>query len=119
MIVDEVQWVVGVDTHVDTHTAALCDVRGRPLAERRVQTTPAGYAEMAAWARAAAGDAAVVWAVEGTRHYGLGLSRFLAGQGQRVVEIDRSRHVGKRRAGKSDPIVRVQPHMSFSVRPDV
>ena len=83
MIVDEVQLVVGVDTHVDTHTAALCDGRGRPLAERRVPTTPAGYAELAAWARVAAGDATVVWAVEGTRHYGLGLSRFLAGQGER------------------------------------
>ena len=72
----------------------LCDDRGRPLAERQVPTTLAGYAEMAAWARAAAGDAAVVWAVEGTPHYGLGLSRFLASKGQRVVEIDRSRHVG-------------------------
>ncbi|HEX8508129.1 MAG TPA: hypothetical protein VF635_01330 [Propionibacteriaceae bacterium] len=52
MIVDEVQFVVGVDTHVDTHTAALCDVRGRPMAEHQVPTTPAGYAELAAWARA-------------------------------------------------------------------
>jgi hypothetical protein len=24
--------VVGVDTHLDTHTAALCDARGRALA---------------------------------------------------------------------------------------
>lgn len=118
MIVDEVQLVVGVDTHVDTHTAALCDVRGRPLAEHRVQTTPSGYAEMVAWARAAAGDTPVVWAVEGTRHYGLGLSRFLAGQGQRVVEIDRSRHVGKRRAGKSDPIDAVRAAKEFLARPN-
>jgi transposase len=118
VIVDEVQLVVGVDTHVDTHTAALCDVRGRPLAERRVQTNPAGYAEMAAWASAAAGDTPVVWAVEGTRHYGLGLSRFLAGQGQRVVEIDRSHHVGKRRAGKSDPIDAVRAAKEFLARPN-
>ncbi|MCW2802221.1 MAG: family transposase [Propionibacteriaceae bacterium] len=118
MIVDDVQLVVGVDTHVDTHTAALCDVRGRPLAERRVQTTPAGYAEMAAWAHAAAGDTPVVWAVEGTRHYGLGLSRFLASQGQRVVEIDRSRHVGKRRAGKSDPIDAVRAAKEFLAHPN-
>jgi len=117
VIVDEVQLVVGVDTHVDTHTAALCDVRGRRLAERRVPTTPAGYAEVAAWARAAAGDTPVVWAVEGTRHYGLGLARFLTGQGQRVVEIDRSRHVGKRRAGKSDPIDAVRAAKEFLARP--
>lgn len=118
MIVDEVQLVVGVDTHVDTHTAALCDVRGRPLAKRQVPTTPAGYQEVAAWARAAADDAAVVWAVEGSRHYGLGLSRFLVSQGQRVVEIDRSHHVGKRRAGKSDPIDAVRAAKEFLARPN-
>jgi transposase len=42
--------------------------------------------------------------VEGTRHYGLGLARYLAGAGQQVSEIDSTRHVGKRRAGKSDAI---------------
>ena len=42
--------------------------------------------------------------MEGTRHYGLGLARHLAAAGQHVAEIDSTRHVGKRRAGKSDPI---------------
>ena len=52
----------------------------------------------------AADTGRVLWAVEGTRHYGLGLSRFLSSQGEVVTEIDSSRHIGKRRAGKSDPI---------------
>ena len=48
--------------------------------------------------------APVAWAVEGTRHYGLGLARHLASRGQHVEGIDASRHVGKRRAGQSDAI---------------
>jgi transposase len=46
----------------------------------------------------------VTWAIEGTRHYGLGLARYLSSQDQQVTEIDATRHVGRRRAGKSDPI---------------
>jgi hypothetical protein len=32
---------------------------------------------MLAWARQEAGDAGLAWAIEGTRHYGLGLARHL------------------------------------------
>ena len=59
----------------------------------------------------------VAWAVEGTRHYGLGLSRYLAGAGQQVAEIDASRHVGKRRAGKSDAIDAVRAARELLARP--
>ena len=74
---EDVDLVVGVDTHLDSHTAAICDQRGRLLAERQVPTTPAGYADLADWVSEAAGEGQVVWAIEGSRHYGLGLSRFL------------------------------------------
>ena len=59
----------------------------------------------------------MAWAVEGTRHYGLGLSRYLAGAGQQVAEIDASRHVGKRRAGKSDAIDAVRAARELLARP--
>jgi transposase len=101
--------IIRVDTHLDTHTAALCDARGRAKAQLQVPVTAAGYAQLLAWARSAAGDSRAVWAVEGARHYGLGLARCPASQGQRVTEIDNTRHVGKRRAGKSDPIDAVRP----------
>ena len=55
--------------------------------------------------------------MEGTRHYGLGLARHLAGQGEQVAEIDCSRHVGKRRAGKSDPIDAVRAARELLARP--
>ena len=93
--------IIGVDTHLDTHTAAICDVRGRALSQLQVPATTAGYAQLLAWVRSAVGGRQAAWAVEGTRHYGLGLALYLAGQGENVAEIDASRHVGKRRAGKA------------------
>ncbi len=109
--------IIGVDTHLDTHTAALCDVRGRAVSQLQVPATAAGYAQLLAWARAAARDSRVIWAVEGTRHYGLGLARHLASQGEQVSEIDASRHVGKRRAGKSDAIDAVRAARELLARP--
>jgi transposase len=73
--------------------------------------------QLLGWIRPAAGDRRVVWAVEGTRHYGLGLARYLAGEGERVSEIDCSRHVGNRRAGKSDPIDAVRAARELLARP--
>ena len=71
----EADMIIGVDTHLDTHTAAICGARGRVLSQLQVPATAAGYARLLGWARSAAGDSPVVWAVEGTRHYGLGLAR--------------------------------------------
>jgi transposase len=109
--------IVGVDTHLDTHTAAVCDARGRALAQLQVPATTAGYARLLAWARSAAAGSRAVWAVEGTRHYGLGLARYLASAGEQVSEIDNSRHLGKRRAGKSDAIDAVRAARELLARP--
>jgi transposase len=109
--------VVGVDTHRDSHTAAICDCRGHALAQLQVTADPGGYATLLAWARQAAADAGLRWAVEGTRHYGLGLARDLAAAGEWVEEIDSSRHAGKRRAGKSDAIDAVRAARELLARP--
>jgi transposase len=108
---------VGVDTHLDTHTAAICDDRGRVLAQLQVAATAAGYGELLAWAGATAAGRELAWAVEGTRHYGLGLARHLTAAGQRVSEIGSTRHIGKRRAGKSDPIDAVRAARELLARP--
>ena len=114
----EVDHVIGVDTHMDTHTAALCDARGRVLSRLQVTADPAGYASLLAWAQAAASAGRLAWAVEGTRHYGLGLARHLAAAGQQVTEIDNTGHVGKRRKGKSDPIDAVRAARELLARPE-
>ena len=59
----------------------------------------------------------LAWAIEGTRHYGLGLARQLAVAGQQVAEIDGTRHIGKRRSGKSDPIDAVRAARELLARP--
>jgi transposase len=109
--------VAGVDTHLDTHTAALCDARGRVQEQLQVPATAAGYERLLCWARDAAAGRPLAWAVEGTRHYGLGLARHLAGRAEQVEEIEATRHIGKRRAGKSDPIDAVRAARELLARP--
>jgi transposase len=96
--------VVGVDTHLDSHTAVICDSGGRPLGERQVPAAAAGYGDLLAWARVQAAGTPLAWAIEGTGHYGLGLARHLAAAGEPVTEIGHTRHIGHRRAGKTDAI---------------
>jgi transposase len=110
-------FVVGVDTHLDTHTAAVCTAAGAELALVQIPATPAGYAQLLAWAQASTAGRRMAWAIEGTRSYGAGLARYLASQGQQVAEIDGSHHLGRRRAGKSDAIDAVRAARELLARP--
>jgi transposase len=92
----------GVDTHKDTHHAAVIAMSGRHLADREFPATAAGYAELAAWL---AGFGRVTAAgVEGTGSYGAGLARHLAAAGITVREVDRPDRRARRAKGKSDPL---------------
>ncbi|WP_433495379.1 IS110 family transposase [Micromonospora sp. CA-248089] len=103
MLADLVEVVIGVDTHKDTHTAAVLDARtGAVLARVRVNTDPDGYAELVALADEQSGLRA--WALEGTGGYGAGLHRYLADAGEPVVELDRPKRPTRRAGAKSDPI---------------
>jgi transposase len=93
---------VGVDTHKDTHVAAARDQLGRRLGTTQVPASSAGYAQLLSWAHAL--GEVVAWGVEGTGSYGAGLARFLAAQGQRVVEVNRPDRQARRRRGKSDAV---------------
>jgi transposase len=92
----------GVDTHADTHTAAVIDAAGRLLGHDQFATTAAGYAQLAAWL--ATHGAVQRVGVEGTGVYGAGLARHLTGAGLELVEVDRPDRKTRRFAGKSDPI---------------
>ncbi len=96
------QVTIGVDTHLDVHVAHAADQLGRRLDTVQVPTTPAGYAELLAWARRLGEP--VAWGVEGTGCYGAALARFLAAQGQVVVEVNRPDRQARRRHGRSDPV---------------
>ena len=70
--------VIGVDTHVHTHSAAVVDAAtGGVLAEITVEATAQGYAELVEFANNHAMLRA--WAIEGTGGHGAGLSRHLLG----------------------------------------
>jgi transposase len=98
-----VEVVIGVDTHSQTHTAAVLDARtGDVLARATVHADPDGDAELVALAEQHSGLRA--WAMEGTGGYGAGLARHLADSHQLVVELDRPKRPACRAEAKSDPI---------------
>jgi hypothetical protein len=89
MLADQVDYVVGVDTHRDEHVLAVVTApAGAVVAQRSVPATARGYAEALRFAAEHA-PAARVWAVEGAGHYGAGLARYLSGHGETVLEAGR------------------------------
>jgi transposase len=92
----------GVDTHKDTHHAAVVLMNGRRLADAQFPATAAGYAGLLAWMRGFGRVHAV--GVEGTGSYGAALARYLSGQDVRVVEVNRPDRRQRRAKGKSDPL---------------
>jgi transposase len=103
MLAELVEVVIGVDTHKDTHTAAVVDARtGGVLARVTVPADPDGYTEVTAVAEQHSGLRA--WAIEGTGGYGAGLARHLTESGELVVELDRPKRPARRAGAKSDPI---------------
>lgn len=92
---------IGVDTHLDVHVAAALDERGGLLDVESFDTTPAGYAELLAWA--CSFGALELAGVEGTGSYGAGLTRHLHANNIAVVEVDRPNRQRRRLRGKSDP----------------
>jgi transposase len=92
----------GVDTHGQTHHAAVIDQVGRHLADREFPTTPAGYRALVRWLREH-GELERV-GVEGTGAYGAALTRHLRTESITVVEVDRPDRKARRARGKSDPL---------------
>jgi transposase len=92
---------VGVDTHRDTHHAAVVDAVGRHLGDREFPTTASGYRRLIAWA-ASFGQVQRI-GVEGTGTFGAALTRALLSNGVAVVEVDRPDRKLRRYRGRSDP----------------
>ena len=113
-----VEVVIGVDTHVETHTAAVVDARtGAVLDEATVPTTSQGYQDLVDLADAH--SALRVWAVEGTGGHGAGLARHLARGEEFVVELDRPERAKRRHGAKSDPLDAVRAAREAMARPNL
>ena len=104
MLADQVDYVVGVDTHRDEHVlAVIVASTGAVVAQRSVATTVRGYGQAFRFAAEHAAGSRV-WAVEGAGHYGAGLARYLSGRGEPVLEAGRSPRNERRLQGKDDGI---------------
>jgi transposase len=92
----------GVDTHADTHHAAVIDAVGRLLDDQEFPATTAGYHALRKWLNRH--GRLVTVGVEGTGSYGRGLTRHLHQAQIRVVEVNRPDRRARRAHGKSDPL---------------
>ena len=105
MLADQLDYVVGVDPHRDSHALAVVEViSGTVVFESTVVANGDGYAlALALVEKHATGRRA--FAVEGTGSFGAGLTRFLTGHGERVLEVGRLKR--ERRSGGHLRIVSV------------
>ncbi len=104
MLADQVDYVVGVDTHRDEHVLAVVVAStGAVMAQRSVATTSRGYGQAFRFAAEHAVGRRV-WAVEGAGHYGAGLARYLSGRGEPVLEAGRGPRNERRLQGKDDQL---------------
>jgi transposase len=102
MLEGNVDAVIGVDTHRDSHAAATLNHNGGLLARLQVPSSQAGDQQLLDLAVQHAPDRRC-WALEGTGCYGAGLTSFLLAHGEWVVEVNRPKR-GGRSAAKSDPL---------------
>lgn len=104
MLADELDYVVGVDTHRDEHVlVALAAPAGAVLAREAVAANARGYREALRFAEQYA-PGSRAWAIEGSGSYGAGLARYLAGRGETVLELSRTPRAERRLRGKDDSL---------------
>ena len=104
MLANELDYVLGVDTHRDEHVMAVVTApAGAVIAGAAAPANARGYRELLRIAeRHAPGRRA--WAIEGTGSYGAGFARYLAGRGETVLELSRTPRAERRLQGKDDEL---------------
>jgi hypothetical protein len=103
MLADEVDYVIGVDPHRDSHALAVVEVvTGAVVFEASVEASSEGYAQALRLVDLRVAGRRV-FAIEGTGSFGAGLTRFLTGRGERVLEVGRLRRE-RRSGGKTDAL---------------
>src|SRR6266566_8163898 len=87
MVADELDYVVGVDTHRDEHVLAVVVAPvGAVVARRAVAANAGGYAQALRFADSYASGRRV-WAVEGAGHYGAPLLAFWVAAARRCSRL--------------------------------
>lgn len=114
MLADQLDYVVGVDPHRDSHALAVLQVvSGAVVFEANVAADSLGYARALQFAdQHATGRRA--FAVEGSGSFGAGLTRYLTARGERVLEVGRLRRE-RRSGGKTDALDAIRAARSVLV----
>ncbi len=103
MLADELDYVLGVDTHRDEHVMAVVTApAGAVVAGAAAPANAHGYRELLRVAEQHA-PGRRAWAIEGTGSYGAGLSRYLHARGESVLEVSRVPRE-RRLRGKDDAL---------------
>ena len=92
--------VLGIDTHLKSHTAVLVDLVGRRVDAKTFPTTKRGHEALIKWARHRGTVRRA--GVEGTGSYGVALARRLKLEGIEVFEVTRPKRNKGRHRGKND-----------------
>lgn len=92
----------GIDTHKDTHVAALVDPLGGVLDTASFPNQSSGHKALLYWMRCHGPLGQV--GVEGTGSYGAGIARYLRAEQVDVVEVNRPSRAVRRAVGKSDTV---------------
>ena len=113
---EAVDVIIGVDTHVHTHSAAALDARtGGVPAQITVPATAAGYTELVEFADAHAGLRA--WTIEGTSGARCRPDRGADQTKELIIELDRPQRPQRRHGAKSDPLDAVRAAREALARP--
>jgi transposase len=115
-LIDQIDFVLGVDTHKETHTAAVVTAVGGVVSHLTVATDACGCRRLLAFGRAQA-PGRRLWAIEGTGSFGAGLTTYLVEQGEWVVEIDRPARPARRNGAKTDELDAVRAAREALARP--
>ena len=104
MVTDQVDFVVGVDSHADQHALAVVDAATlRTCRQLTVVASRQGYRQALRLAKRHA-PGRRCWALEGSGCYGAGLARFLSAQGECVLEVERPSREGQKGRLKTDAL---------------
>jgi hypothetical protein len=104
ILAEQVDHVIGVDTHRDSHSAAVVDAAtGAVKLDRTVSADAFGHRRLLHFAKLHASRRRV-WAIESSGSYGAGLTTFLLAHGEWVVEVERPVRPARRNGAKSDEL---------------
>src|SRR5207248_4950273 len=104
MLADELDYVLGVDTHRDEHVLAVVTApAGAVIAGTTAAANVRGYRQLLRVAACHA-PGRRAWAIEGTGSYGAGLARYLSARGEVVLEVSRTPRTERRLRGKDDAL---------------